>query len=321
MMIYTNFDEAYQDILRHILKDGVRKTNRTGVDTLSVFSPHFKVDISERFPLLTLKNMGGRVWNSAVSEMLWYLKGDHHIQDLKKETGIWNAWADENDNLSFAYGRFWRRFPIPPIREVLEGEAWPYDSRDSMQNFVNEEEGVDLLGNSVVRLTFDQIKYIVHSLKTNPFSRRMSLSPHHPANAAMANPPACHILAVFNVTPDAQGSPSKLNCHLTMRSSDVGLGLPFNVAQYSMLTYILAREANLQAGVFSYTGVDAHLYVADGESNTEFCQKNYAEEILEREPRPSPVLHIKAGLDDLTKSDLVLQDYNPHPHIGMKCVP
>jgi thymidylate synthase len=321
--MYENFDEAYQDLLKRILEEGDRKINRTSTDTISVFGHSFQVDISDRFPLLTLKDMSGGVFNSMIAEVLWYLSGQHHIKDLKEHTSIWNEWADENDNLDFAYGRFWRRYPIPNLKQHLAGEEWATNQEPSMlekddspdpMNWVEFESDIQ----SNHRPVFDQISYILDTLQNNPQSRRMVLNALHPANAAVANPPACHCMATFNVTDG-----NTLNCHLNMRSSDVFIGLPFNVAQYSLLTYMLADQVDMNPGSLYYSGTDVHLYVGDDEETEEYDQIEPTKEVLDRNPRKSPIINIedRPSIDDYEMDDFDLEEYNPHPYIGTKTVP
>ena len=124
--------KEYLDLVRLVLKEGVRKPSRTGVDTLSYFGAFYKVDLAKGFPLLTTKKVN---FNAALHELLWYLSGDDHIRNLRKVTKIWDAWADENGDLQTAYGRYWRRFPHPvqkshaPIKK-LTGEP-PHPCRKS----------------------------------------------------------------------------------------------------------------------------------------------------------------------------------------------
>jgi thymidylate synthase len=319
--VFDSVDLAYQDVLRRVLTEGKRKHNRTGVDTLSIFGHSFSVDISERFPILTLKSMSKKIFRSMVVELLWYLSADHHIQELKKHTSIWNNWADEDLNLETAYGRFWRRYPIPDTYQQLPGEAWASGhSREVMEKYIREEVPE---GGQRHALFFDQIAYILDTLKTSPYSRRMVLNAWHPANASVSKLPPCHLMAIFNVAPDEDGNPDSLNCHLTMRSSDVGLGLPFNIAQYSMLTYLLAQHVGLKPGIFAYSGVDVHLYVGDTEETRDYDQVSYAEEILRREPLLGPRLeiHKREDIDSYDMDDFQLIGYQSHPYLGMKCVP
>lgn len=228
--------KQYHDLVRRVLDRGTYKPNRTGVDTIASFSQHYEVDLSRGFPLLTTKRMDGFRWDSLIHELLWYLSGEEHIRELREETGIWDAWADDEGHLDTAYGRFWRRYPVP--ESGLPGEAWP----DDAHRWVNEEG------------TFDQIQYVLDTLREQPHSRRMVVSAWHPANAAVSQLPPCHYTFVVNVQGDA------LNLHLTQRSGDIALGIPFNIAAYALLATALAQRTGFELGTFGHTVVDAHIY-------------------------------------------------------------
>jgi thymidylate synthase len=234
--------EQYQDLVRAVLSGGTHKPNRTGVDTVAAFSRHYEVDLAEGFPLLTTKDLSGARWNSLVQEFAWYLSGEEHIRELREETGIWDAWADEEGHLDTAYGRFWRRFPVPDDDAHLPGESWPDDDH----RWVTDEG------------TFDQLRYAVDQLRENPRSRRIVVNAWHPANAAVSTLPPCHYSYVFNV------QDGRLHTHLTQRSGDVALGVPFNLASYALLTHVVAGEAGLEPGRFGHTVVDAHVYCGKG---------------------------------------------------------
>jgi len=307
--------QQYHDLVRDVLENGVLKENRTGVNTLYTFSQHYTIDISESFPLLTTKDMSGGVWNSLIKELIWYLSGEHHIREFSKTSKIWDAWADDDGNLETAYGRFWRRFPFPDSVDRLPAEAWP--GYEEMQKFVREE---DRAGGRYA-LTFDQIAYILDTLIHNPNSRRMVLTAWHPANAAVSRLPPCHFTAVFSVAPD-----NSLNCHLTQRSGDIGLGIPFNIACYSAITYILAKASGLKPGKFSHTIVDAHIYCGDGDDDP-YSHVPALKEQLTRDIRPFPTLEIRGEVDPenplefingLKFEDFVLEGYDPHPRLKMK---
>ena len=215
---------------------------------------------------------------SIIHELLWFLKGDTNIAYLQENgVRIWNEWADENGNLGPVYGHQWRNW--------------------------NSEE-------------IDQIKDIIHTLKTNPDSRRMLVSAWNPsvlpdtsksfaenvANNKAALPP-CHAFFQFYV---ADG---KLSCQLYQRSADVFLGVPFNIASYALLTMMMAQVCELEAGDFVHTFGDAHIY------------SNHKEQIelqLTRTPRTLPTMRINPKVKDLfafTYDDFELLDYNPHPLI------
>jgi thymidylate synthase len=245
--------DAYLDLVADTLTGGHHKPNRTGVDTVATFGQSYEVDLREGFPLLTTKAMDGFRWDSMIHELLWYLSGEEHVRNLREETGIWDEWADDEGHLDTAYGRFWRRFPVPD--EGLEGESWP----DDANRWVDPEER-----------TFDQIAYVLDTLRENPRSRRMVVNAWHPANAAVSTLPPCHYTFVFNV-----GGDGRLNLHLTQRSGDVALGVPFNIAAYALLARIVADRTGFDLGRLSHTVVDAHVYCGSGDRGAW-----YAEELL-----------------------------------------
>jgi thymidylate synthase len=272
--------KEYLDLVKLVIDEGVYKPSRTGVDTISYFSAHYRVDLSKGFPLLTTKKM---MWNSLLHEVLWYLSGENHIRNLREKTKIWNAWADEDGNLETAYGYYWRHFPSA--------------EKDKNGNWVVSE--------------IDQIKYVIDTIKTNPNSRRLVVTAWEPGNATKSKLPPCHYTYVFNV------NAGKLNCHLTQRSGDIALGIPFNLAAYALLTQIIAQETNLELGYFSHTIVDAHIYV--GKPGTEWEKYDHLEglkEQLKREPLPLAKMEIaKKPIDQLTFEDFKLIGYQSHERI------
>jgi len=281
----------YLDLVKTVIDNGVRKHSRTGVDTLSYFGAFYRVDLQKGFPLLTTKKM---IWKSLLHEVLWYLSGEDHIRDLRTKTKIWDAWADEEGNLQTAYGRYWRRYPVPRKSDALGAEVFV----DETNPFVKIE--------SSGALTFDQIGWAINEIKTNPNSRRIIINAWHPANATISKLPPCHYTFTFNV---ADG---KLNCHLTQRSGDIALGIPFNLAAYSMLTQIIAHEAGLEVGFFAHTIVDAHIYIADkGSAMEKYDHLEGLKEQLKRTPLELPKLTIaNKKIDDLSFEDFCLEGYN-----------
>jgi thymidylate synthase len=240
---------------------------------VAVFSHHYQVDLADGFPLLTTKRMDTHRWNSMLHEMLWYLSGEHHVRELREHTGIWNAWADDEGNLPTAYGRFWRRFPVPGGDARLPGEWWAdpdaewvaeaagrYDASEreiaeTVDRWLADEAGVT---------TFDQLQYVIDTLRgdnpmRSPDSRRLVVNAWHPANADVSHLPPCHYTFQF----DVQGG--RLNTHLTQRSADVALGVPFNVAAYALLTHAVANATGHEPGLFAHTLVDAHVYCGTGD--------------------------------------------------------
>ena len=278
----------YLDMVKYVLENGVRKENRTGVATLSCFAYFYKIDLGKGYPLLTTKRM---YFNSMLRELLWYLSGEAHIRNLSRHTKIWDSWADENGMLETAYGRFWRRYPVP--EKGIDGEIW-----DSRWVSIDKETG-----NKV----FDQIAYIIDSLeeiRDNPSSpklRRLIVNAWHPANAAESRLPPCHYTFAFHVSGD------RLNCHLTQRSADIALGIPFNIACYALLTEIIARRTGFKAGEFAHTLIDAHIY----ENHIESLQEQ-----LEREPKKLPDIQISdKPIDQLVFEDFSLENYKSDPPI------
>lgn len=275
--------KEYHELVRLVLEKGQRKSNRTGVDTISYFGAHYQVDLAQGYPLLTTKEMN---WEAMLRELLWYLSGEDHIRNLRRYTKIWDAWADENGNLDTAYGRYWRRFPSP------------YRDED---------------GRWQVR-EVDQIQFVIDTLKKDPTSRRLVVTAWEPGNAHTSRLPPCHYTFVFNV----QGS--RLNCHLTQRSGDIALGIPFNLACYATLTQMIAQEVGLELGWFSHTIVDAHIYTRKPDGTmAEYDHIPGLLEQLQREPRPLPRLHIaRKPFNELRFEDFRLEGYHPHPKIKFK---
>lgn len=314
----------YLDAVKEILLMGTRKENRTGVDTLSTFGVHYNIDLAQGFPLLTTKKIS---WKNIVVEMLWFLSGERDIGILKKhDCKFWDAWADPvTGKVPSAYGNFWRHFP------VHVEQKWDNPPRTEQAALFN-----------------DQLKWVVETLKRDPMSRRMVVSAWAPGNAQTSKLPPCHCLFVVNVQNVEESSRVKfgenpwhdiktpagqrLCLHLTQRSCDIALGVPYNIASYALLMHLLSRFSGIPVGTFSHTLVDAHAYTCkpDG-SMSEYDHVPGLEEQLLREPRKLPQLYISPeirGLDDIPKllklsttelMDMFMLDgYDPHPAINFK---
>ena len=267
--------KQYLDLLKHINENGVEKTDRTGTGTKSVFGYQMRFDLSEGFPLVTTKKIHLK---SLIHELLWFLKGSTNI-DYLQENGvrIWNEWANENGDLGPIYGFQWRNW---------------------------NNEGID------------QIKEVINSIKTNPNSRRHLVTAWNPSvlpdnglsfskniQCGKAALPPCHAFFQFYV------SNSKLSCQLYQRSADVFLGVPFNIASYSLLTIMVAQVCGLEIGEFIHTLGDVHIY------------SNHLDQVnlqLKRKPKKLPKIKINKAIKDIfefTFDDFELIDYNPHPAI------
>lgn len=309
-MIYTNVDEAYLDLVSHVFENGVLETNRTGIETLTTFGYSYKLQLERNtIPLLHTKSMKGAVWNSLIEEIAWYLQGVSHIKDFKHKSKIWNAWADENDNLETAYGRFWRSFPTSPEGERCEGEVWKDSSVDQVKNILEN---------------------LLQYKQNGSRSRRMVLTAWHPANATISKLPPCHLMAIFSVVG------GKLNVHLTQRSGDIGLGIPFNIACYSLLCQLFARLVGLDVGCLSHTIVDAHIYCGKSEddpfSHTRALREHLSRKATSYPAHPSLVwgsnisekdnlTDIMREIDTFQASWVEVKDYNPLGPIKMKVAP
>ena len=257
--------KQYHDLMQHILDTGVKKEDRTGTGTISVFGYQMRFDLQEGFPLVTTKKLHLR---SIIHELLWFLKGDTNIAYLKEnKVSIWDEWADENGDLGPVYGYQWRHWPDGKGGEI------------------------------------DQIKNLIHQIKTKPDSRRHIVSAWNVANVDEMALPPCHTLFQFYV---AEG---KLSCQLYQRSADVFLGVPFNIASYALFTMMIAQVCDLEPGEFVHTFGDAHLY------SNHLEQANLQ---LSRECRPLPSMKINPTVKDIFEfkiEDFELINYDPHPHI------
>ncbi len=328
----------YLDLVADVLTNGTYEQTRTGVDTIAGFGCQYQVDLADGYPLLTTKRMDDFRWDSMVHELLWYLSGQSHIRDLSEHTGIWDAWADDDGDLDTAYGRFWRRFPVPEAPAQLPGEHWS----DNDQWVTEEADG---------RRVFDQIQYVLDTLADNPRSRRMVVSAWHPANAADSTLPPCHYTFVFSVQDD------RLHLQLNQRSGDIALGVPFNMASYSLLLTAIAQQTGFEPGRFTHSIVDAHIYCGQGargqwyaDNLTTLQQRLMTAETdekyldvrdwiladappdpeddeydhvpglltqLSRTPYARPELNVAdKPVDALTYDDITLQDYESHPGLS-----
>ena len=213
--------KQYLDLMQHILDKGVKKEDRTGTGTLSVFGYHMRFDLADGFPLVTTKKVHLK---SILHELLWFLKGDTNVSYLQENgVRIWDEWADESGELGPVYGRQWRSFPAPDGRTV------------------------------------DQIAELVHGLRGDPHSRRHLVVAWNPGEVNRMALPPCHCLFQFFVHEPESARPG-LSCQLYQRSADLFLGVPFNVASYALLTLMLAQVCDYEPREFIHTFGDVHLY-------------------------------------------------------------
>eukprot|EP01125_Pyxidicula_operculata_P021700 TRINITY_DN851_c1_g1_i2.p1 TRINITY_DN851_c1_g1~~TRINITY_DN851_c1_g1_i2.p1 ORF type:complete len:379 (+),score=82.87 TRINITY_DN851_c1_g1_i2:242-1378(+) len=278
----------YLELIEQIINQGVQRGDRTGVGTFSIFGPQMRFSLRDGvFPLLTTKKV---FWRGVVEELLWFIKGDTNGKHLKeKKVNIWNAngtreFLDsrglkdrEEDDLGPIYGFQWRHFGA---------------------KYTNMHD--DYTGQGV-----DQLKQCIEMIKTNPTDRRIVMTAWNPtALPEMALPP-CHMFCQFYV---ANG---ELSCLMYQRSADMGLGVPFNIASYALLTILMAQVTDLKPGEFIHTLGDAHVYTNHVDA---------LKEQIQRVPRKFPTLKINNPTKDIEAfeyDDLELIDYDPHPAIKM----
>ena len=297
-------EQQYLDALKFVLEHGTTKTDRTGVGTISVFGMQQRYDLSKGFPAITTKKLA---WKAVVSELLWFIEGSgdenrlreilHGSKNSEKGT-IWTAnatapyWkpnAKFEGDLGRVYGVQWRHW-----RKLVE---------HSEKTFTDEYGNTFRRANSIQVKEVDQLTQLIDGIKKDPHGRRHILSAWNPGELdAMALPP-CHCFAQFYV---ADGL---LSCQMYQRSCDMFLGVPFNIASYSLLTALIAQVCGLGVGDFVHVLGDAHIYL------------NHVEQVkeqLSREPLPAPQLHLNAVVTDITKftmSDIELIGYESHPPI------
>ena len=292
--------KQYHQALKHILINGKNKTDRTGVGTRSVFGYQMRFNLQEGFPATTTKKLA---WRAVVSELLWFLEGSsderrlaellHGTRDTSKKT-IWTANAEADywkpkarfpGDLGRVYGVQWRDW----ITHTPEGEP-----------DIDDEYGKTYF--NPIYKHIDQIEKLIEGLKQDPSGRRHILSAWNPGELDQMALPPCHVMAQFDVTD------GYLSCQLYQRSCDMFLGVPFNIASYSLLTHILASECGLKVGDFVWTGGDCHIY------NNHF---EAVEVQLAREPKTLPTLVFAQDkkIAEYKVDDFVLQNYNPDPAI------
>jgi thymidylate synthase len=270
--------KPYLDLLRQILETGSLRKDRTGTGTRSLFGAQLRFDLSRGFPLVTTRKV---FFKGVIHELLWFLNGDTNIAYLTRhKVHIWDAWADEQGNLGPIYGAQWRAWEAPGGRRI------------------------------------DQISQVVEQIRAKPDSRRHivsawnpavlpdeSVSPRENVRAGRAALASCHTLFQFYV------NDGRLSCLLYQRSADGPVGLVFNIAQYALLTHMVAQQCDLQPGDFIWTGGDCHIYLNQVEG---------VREQLSRQPRPLPRLLIKrrpASLLEYQFEDFEITQYDPHPPI------
>lgn len=277
-------ERQYLDILKKILDEGSDRMDRTGVGTRALFGLQMRFDMESGFPALTTKKLA---WKAVKSELLWFIEGSNDDNRLKELNGsektIWTANAEADywrqkakfdGDLGRVYGVQWR--------------AW------------KKPDGT----------TVDQLAEVIEKIKTNPYDRRLIVTAWNPGELDQMALPPCHMFFQFFVTPPkTSGQTGKLSLYMHQRSCDMFLGVPFNIASYSLLLHMVAQVTNLRSGEFIHSLGDAHIY------HNHFDQ---VKEQLTREPLPPPTLWLNPeikNIGDFKMDDIKLENYESHPPI------
>ena len=296
--------KTYLESLKFVLDTGKVRDDRTGTGTIGVFGMQSRYDLSLGFPAVTTKKLAFR---ACLSELLWFLEGTgderrlaeilHGTRDQDKRTiwtdnatsDYWISKAKYDGDLGRVYGVQWRHWRKPTEME-------------SYYTWKNTEHGMQ--AKEKPELVVDQVQQLIDGIKKDPYSRRHILTAWNPGELEEMALPPCHCFAQFYVSADG-----KLSCQMYQRSCDMFLGVPFNIASYSLLTHMIAQVCGLEAGEFVHVLGDAHIYL------------NHVEQVkeqLEREPLPLPTLWINPDVRDIltfTMEDFRLDGYNHHPSI------
>ena len=298
-------ETQYLNALKDVLENGRTKQDRTGTGTISLFGMQQRYDLSQGFPAVTTKRLA---WRAVVSELLWFIEGSGDEKRLREilhgsrhsdKSTIWTAnatapyWQDQAEfegDLGRVYGVQWRHWRTPVEHKAVVFKD-DFGSQYNREGYVHFKET-------------DQLKNLIDGIKNDPDGRRHILTAWNPGELDDMALPPCHCFAQFYV---ADG---KLSCQMYQRSCDMFLGVPFNVASYSLLTHLIAQVCHLGVGEFVHVLGDAHIY------------SNHVEQVkeqIEREPFPAPQLRLNPDITDITKftmADIELVGYESHGAIA-----
>jgi thymidylate synthase len=285
--------KQYHELLEDILENGEQRNDRTGTGTISVFGRQLRFDLSKTFPAITTKKLA---WKACVGELLWFLEGSsderrlaeitHGTRDSSKTTiwtgnaqaSYWKPKAKFEGDLGRVYGVQWRKWDTFDLRWTESSEYEP--------------------------IIIDQVKTLIDGIKNDPMGRRHIISAWNVAELGKMALPPCHIMSQFYV-----GTDGTLSCHMYQRSADVFLGVPFNIASYALLTYMIAQVTGLKPKELIISFGDAHIYQDHVEQ---------VKEQLSREAYPEPTLWLNPevkDIDNFTMDDIKLNNYQSHEAI------
>tara|TARA_Y100000022_G_scaffold1667_1_gene1401 strand:+ start:230 stop:1054 length:825 start_codon:yes stop_codon:yes gene_type:complete len=267
--------KQYLNLIEHVVKNGVEKSDRTGTGTKSVFGYQMRFDLSEGFPMVTTKKLHTK---SIIYELLWFLNGDTNIDYLKNNgVKIWDDWADENGDLGPVYGFQWRN--------------WNNDNIDQISELIE-----------TIKTNPDSRRMLISAWNPSVLPDTSKSFSENVRNGKAALPP-CHAFFQFYV------SNNKLSCQLYQRSADIFLGVPFNIASYALLTHMIAHVCNLEVGDFVHTFGDAHIY------NNHIDQINLQLSREPRKLPTLKIKRKVESIFDFKFEDFEIINYDPHPHI------
>lgn len=345
----------YLEAVKEVMERGTRKPNRTGIDTISTFGIHYNIDLRAGFPLLTTKHVS---WKNIVIENLWFLSGRTDVGILRQHgCKFWDAWADETGKVPSAYGNFWRQFPVHrTVKDLFDNDVELGHFNDQIAWLVNELKANPMSRRMVVsawapgnaqasKLPPCHFAWLLN-VQNEPdvvctcpdwwfsgdFALRAALRRQPHGRGALSHHENCNETD-RHAHAHPLGTRQVLCLHITQRSCDMALGVPYNIAGYAFLTHLFARFAGLEVGTLSHMLCDAHIYTTSLPDKAAFDHMPGLREQLTRQPRQLPRLIISDEIRSLGDVErlmqpevtteevmrhFVLEDYDPHPPINFK---